>query len=1313
VVENSSEIVTVVDPDGTLRYANPALERALGYDPEEAVGTMNVLDHVHAEDLPHVLEETERALSEGGIATNEAEYRFRHKDGSWRWIQSVGTYLLDDPEVRGVAVVSRDVTARVEAGERLRFQAQLLDTVGEAVIALDVEGRVAYWNRAAEALYGWSSEEAMGGLLRDMVVSEDLQGRAGEIAGQLREGRAWRGEFVVRRRDGTKFPVEGTSTPVFGEDGGVIGVIGVLRDVAERKETEEALRESRAEIFSVLERITDAFFALDHEFRFTYVNSQASDLFSNSIEDLLGKPIWEDPTFYPEYRRALLQGRTARFEACYPPTGAWYNVRAYPSGTGLSVYLQDVTERKRAEEALKESEERYRTLVETVPAVTYTDRAAGSYPDVAVYTSPQIEALVGYTVREWLDPERDLWRERLHPEDRAWVLAADGHAKATGEPFAEEYRLIARDGRVVWVRDEAALTRDEAGEPRYWQGVLVDVTERKVAEEAMKESEEHFRALTQNSSDVVTLLEATGTIRYQSPSMQRVLGYEPEETIGDHVLDYVHPDDLERVAIAFAEGLTNPGSRSSVEYRFRHKDGSWVWLESVGTNLLEDPKIEEYVVNSRDITRRKETESRLREAEKRYRTLVEQIPAVTFVDRVGGSSDPVYVSPQIEEMLGYTPEEWMAGRLWRDRLHPDDRGRVLASDERFEAGGGRVDEEYRLLSADGSVVWVREETVLVRGEGGEPLYVQGILTDVTERKLAEEAMKESERSLAAAQRIAHVGNFEYSVEDDRARWSDELYRIFGFAPQQFAPTYKGFMRSVHPDDRDLVKGAIREALFGERWLAFDYRIVRRDGEVRSVRSDYEVVRDASGRAVRLVGTVLDVTEHKALEEQLEHQALHDPLTHLPNRRLFANRLLHALERTRRRGGVAVLFMDLDDFKVVNDSLGHETGDLLLVVVAQRLSRCLRPGDTLARFGGDEFVVLLEDVEDPDEAVRVAERIVRELRRPFVLGGRELYAPASIGVSWGDARTKSSEDLLRDADTAMYQAKREGSAYRVFDPAMYERVVRRLALENDLRRAVEAGEFVVHYQPVFDFGSQEPWGVEALVRWNHPERGMLGPAEFVTVAEEMGLIVPIGSRVLEEACHRVKGWQETHPRNPPLGLIVNLSVAQLLHPGYEETVRSALARSGLGAESLKLDVTESAFIDALESNRLALERIQALGVRTSIDDFGMGYSSLSYLKRLPADALKIDKSFVKGFGEDAQDTAIVRMVVELAHTLGMEVVAEGVETWAQAALLAEMGCDMAQGYHFARPLPAEAVAGFLGSAYPDPAHRSDAGGPPDG
>ena len=443
--------------------------------------------------------------------------------------------------------------------------------------------------------------------------------------------------------------------------------------------------------------------------------------------------------------------------------------------------------------------------------------------------------------------------------------------------------------------------------------------------------------------------------------------------------------------------------------------------------------------------------------------------------------------------------------------------------------------------------------------------------------------------------------------------------------------------------------------------------------------------------------ITDITDRKVLEERLEQQALHDPLTGLPNRRLFSDRLAHALQGTWRRDwGVAVLFMDLDDFKVVNDSLGHEAGDLLLTVVAQRLSRCLRSGDTLARFGGDEFVVLVDAVEDPGEAVEVARRVTDELRRPFALEGRELYVSASVGISSGTARTKTPEDLLREADTAMYRAKEAGGGFRVFDQAMHEQAARRLDLESELRRALEREEFVLHYQPVIDLADQGVWGTEALLRWNHPERGLLGPSEFVAVAEETGLIVSMGSWALEEACRQTTEWQERHLRNPPLGVIVNLSANQLRHPGCEGAIRAALEGSGLPPGSLSLDVTETAFIDALEDNSAALERIRAMGVSISIDDFGMGYSSLSYLKRLPADALKIDRSFLEGFGEDAKDTALVRMVIDVGHTLGMRVIAEGVEEWAQAALLAETGCDMAQGYHFSGPVPPEEVPGFLGA-----------------
>jgi EAL domain-containing protein (putative c-di-GMP-specific phosphodiesterase class I) len=339
-------------------------------------------------------------------------------------------------------------------------------------------------------------------------------------------------------------------------------------------------------------------------------------------------------------------------------------------------------------------------------------------------------------------------------------------------------------------------------------------------------------------------------------------------------------------------------------------------------------------------------------------------------------------------------------------------------------------------------------------------------------------------------------------------------------------------------------------------------------------------------------------------------------------------------------------------------------------------------------------MLMEDVKSPDDAVRVVERIVEGLRKPFIVNDKELFLRASIGVALGTARQKSPEDVMRDADTAMYRAKEEGLAYRVFDPAMYERALKRLESENDIRRAIEAEEFVVHYQPIVTLQNGELWGVEALVRWNHPERGLLDPEEFVQVAEESGLVVPLGEGVLEEACRQGKEWQEEHPRIPPLVMSVNLSARQLQRPDIAQSVERVLKKTGFEARYLRLDITEILYIKALEGNTAVLDELRRMGVCISIDDFGVGYSSLAYLKRLPVNALKIDKSFVKGLGEDLEDTAIVRMVIELAHTLGMEVIAEGVESEAQAAQLKEMGCDLAQGFYFSEPMPPEEASRFL-------------------
>jgi diguanylate cyclase (GGDEF)-like protein/PAS domain S-box-containing protein len=449
------------------------------------------------------------------------------------------------------------------------------------------------------------------------------------------------------------------------------------------------------------------------------------------------------------------------------------------------------------------------------------------------------------------------------------------------------------------------------------------------------------------------------------------------------------------------------------------------------------------------------------------------------------------------------------------------------------------------------------------------------------------------------------------------------------------------------------------------------------------------------RAGRLI-SLRDITERKALEQQLMQQALHDPLTGLPNRTLFMNRLEHALDRGRRRESrVAVLFMDLDNFKFVNDSLGHEAGDLLLVAVSNRVQPCLRSEDTIARLGGDEFAVLIEDVKYTNEPAYVAERIVEELQAPFTLGGQPVVVTPSIGIAVGDSTQDPPEHLLREADLAMYRAKEDGKArHRVFDPSMEYETTERLRLENDLRRALQRDEFRVHYQPVVHLGTSRTVGMEALVRWEHPERGVILPDDFVPLAEEIGLIIPLGRWVLREACRQAHKWRKRYPAEPPLSMGVNLSTRQLGDSDLVEDVEGLLRETGLDPECLILEITESAVVGAEEHRIETLRRLHAMGVRFALDDFGTGYSSLSYLKRLPVSLLKIDRSFVEAIGQDAEDEVLVSGMVYVASGLGLSVVAEGVETPEQLAWVKSLGCELGQGNLFSEPVSSDAAGELL-------------------
>jgi diguanylate cyclase (GGDEF)-like protein/PAS domain S-box-containing protein len=522
-------------------------------------------------------------------------------------------------------------------------------------------------------------------------------------------------------------------------------------------------------------------------------------------------------------------------------------------------------------------------------------------------------------------------------------------------------------------------------------------------------------------------------------------------------------------------------------------------------------------------------------------------------------------------------------------------------------------------------------------------------------------------------------------------------RLLGWSPEELAGTR--LVDLVHPDDRLALLAAHDDAVSGERDdPTSDARMRHRDGSWRHVHSIHtNLLADPDVRFV--VVTTRDVTAQKQLEAQLQHNAFHDALTGLANRALFADRLEHALDRTDRgQTPVAVLFVDLDDFKAVNDGSGHGAGDALLTAVADRLRRVLRPGDTVARLGGDEFAVLLEDA-GTEHAEATAARLLAVLAEPFPAAGTEVRISASIGIAVGAAGLHDSDELLRHADVAMYAAKEAGKGRSaVFAPDMDSAIIGQLRMKAELARAVERGEFTVHYQPTVELASGRFAGVEALVRWQHPERGLVPPLDFIPLAESTGLIVPIGRFVLREACRQMRAWHDAYPAEPPMTVSVNLSARELDEPGLVASVRAALEESGLDAAHLVLEITESLLLVDLPTTLRVLLELRALGVRLAVDDFGTGYSSLAYLENLPVDILKIDKSFDDRIGQSADagltQPVMVSAISKLGHALHLQLVAEGIEQEEQVSTLQHLDCQYGQGYFFARPLPSDALTALL-------------------
>lgn len=917
--------------------------------------------------------------------------------------------------------------------------------------------------------------------------------------------------------------------------------------------------------------------------------------------------------------------------------------------------------------------------------------------------------------------------------------------------------------------------------------------------------EHFFRQLVDCSSDIITVLDDRGFIRFENLATKPLLGYEPEELHGRYVFDFIHPDDLPATVCTFQQVLSQRDSSAAAEFRFRSRDGSWRDLAAVGRNLLHDPEIAGIIINSRDITQQKRAEQALRESEERFRQLAENIDVAFWVCDVEISTMH-YMSPAYEKIWGRTCESLLQSpKSFLDGIYPDDREKLLSSLSVLESGHPQAG-VYRIVRPDGGVRWISERCFPVLNEQGKVYRCVGFAEDITEQRADEEQVQKLmlaiDQSPAAVLITDAHGTIEFvnskftemtgytaaealgnnprmlksdkhskefyrqlwetitggdvwrgeicnkrkdgslyweaasvsairndrgeitnfvAVKEDitskvrdqqqlrlqsaalfaaansifitdktgRITWANTAFcRLSGFAMEELIGKTPKILKSGK-HDRDFYSDLWQTILANQVWSG-EVIERRKDGELFTVHQTITPLTDSAGEITHFIAVHEDITARKDAESQIKHMAFHDSLTGLCNRAELHNRLKQAMEDAKNRSRLLALhYVDLDRFKVVNDTLGHAVGDALLQAVAQRLGACLRPGDTAARIGGDEFAILQGELIDVNSASGLANRVLKMMAEPFSVRGRDVRISTSIGTSIYPLDSEVPEELLKNADLAMYLAKSQGrNNFQFYTAALNAQIHDRLALESDLHSALSNHEFLLYYQPQIQLQTRRITGVEALIRWQHPTRGLLLPATFIGLAEDCGLIHGLSRWVLEEACGQFVKWQAAG-LDPPR-IAVNMSPANFRHGDLYRVIADVLEQTQLDPHRLELEVTESLLLED-EYVVNAISRLKELGITLSIDDFGSGYSSLSYLRQLPVERLKIDQSFIRGLPDSKDDATIVRAIIELGHALGYTVIAEGVEDARQMNYLSEHACDEGQGFLFGRPMPAKEIA----------------------
>lgn len=1054
------------------------------------------------------------------------------------------------------------------------------------------------------------------------------------------------------------------------------------------------------QVAAMLDTAGQAVIVKDEASRFVHLNQRACELLNVSLDRARGKT---DGDFLPRAEadriraldlQILASDKSRSFEEEITTqdgsTRTLVTVKQAvdlgdSGGKLLVVVISDVTELRTAERVLKASEAHYRSFVELHPQITWTADATGAITEVG----PGWPALTGNSVEKTLGSG---WECALHTDDLERVRTQWIDSVARGVPFDAEYRVLsAADRRYRWFRARAAPRRDENNAIVRWYGLLEDVHQRRVAMEALRESESLFRLIADSVPVMMWLTDPNGEATYHSRLWLEVTGQTETESLGAGWSRAIHPEDRASVLELFR---TKTAQRVPVqlEYRLRRADGSWAWVIDTGApRLAPDGGLLGYAGSILDVTERRLAESALRESEASIRSIFDSSPdCISMLDLSGNT---LLMNKAARRMIGLDVSE-LANREALETIFPEGRLRKLSAMFDVVRAGGTSRLEVDAIDAEGVHRWLDVIGAPVLDASGMPIRMVSIWRDISEAKAARnDAVVAQRQAEHAAMRLSAV--LENTM--DCVLVVDHAWRItyMNENARRFLKLGEEAMNArlwdLFPAEVESLFGDyFRQAIAGNKAVSFEEFVPATQVWLEVHASPTEdglsiFFRDTTARRQA-------EQERVQAQSQVSHMARHDVLTGLPNRLAFRETLERHLNDAAEHGSLAaVLTLDLDGFKAVNDAYGHPTGDMLLQKVAQRLRLGLAGDEhTLARLGADEFAIGCYGLPHPDAAIEVARRLMGILLAPFDLEGNKVSIGASVGVAMAPEDGSTVDEIKRASAVALHRAKAAGGrSLQRYAKSVDAHLQTRQALKLSMREALAQGEFEVHFQALVSLASNRCTTFEALVRWRHPERGMISPADFIPIAEQTGLIVELGEWVLGEACREAATWPDG------IGVAVNLSPVQFGAGNLIEVIRNALDASALSPSRLQLEITESVLLGSDDKNLRTLQQIRQLGVKIAMDDFGTGYSSLGYLRSFPFDKIKVDRSFIADL-PDRKSLAIMRAVAGIGKSLGIATTVEGVETEAQLQIIRQEGFDEAQGYLFARPVPASQVRGVIAS-----------------